>query len=131
MLVVVLCVNGEWPFEGGVCHEQHTRRDAMRSHGPFARSMTMTLLDPLHRCLDAPLLHINPNPFLQQPSQKTFRTKRTLAKKANQNRPIPYWIRLRTGNTIRCVASYACLVYADSGGINLNPMGGCVSCMAC
>lgn len=36
-----------------------------------------------------------------QPSQKTFRTKRTLAKKQNQNRPIPYWIRLRTGNTIR------------------------------
>jgi large subunit ribosomal protein L39e len=36
-----------------------------------------------------------------QPSQKTFRTKRTLAKKANQNRPIPYWIRLRTGSTIR------------------------------
>lgn len=37
----------------------------------------------------------------RQPSQKTFRTKRTLAKKQNQNRPIPYWTRLRTGNTIR------------------------------
>lgn len=57
----------------------------------------------------APTLNPNNNPYhhqsptTQQPSQKTFRTKRTLAKKANQNRPIPYWIRLRTGNTIRCV----------------------------
>ena len=41
-----------------------------------------------------------------QPSQKTFRTKRTLAKKLKQNRPIPYWIRLRTGNTIRYVSSF-------------------------
>ena len=35
------------------------------------------------------------------PSHKTFRTKRTLAKKQRQNRPIPQWIRLRTGNKIR------------------------------
>ena len=36
-----------------------------------------------------------------QPSHKTFRTKRTLAKKMAQNRPIPQWIRMRTGNKIR------------------------------
>ena len=36
-----------------------------------------------------------------QPSHKTFKTKRPLAKKARQNRPIPHWIRMRTGNTIR------------------------------
>ena len=36
-----------------------------------------------------------------QPSQKSFRIKRILAKKAKQNRPIPQWIRLRTDNTIR------------------------------
>jgi Ribosomal protein L39E len=36
-----------------------------------------------------------------QPSQKTFRTKRTLAKKQRQNRPLPQWIRLRTDNTIK------------------------------
>lgn len=37
------------------------------------------------------------------PSQKTFRIKRVLAKKAKQNRPIPHWIRFRTNNKIRCV----------------------------
>jgi len=36
-----------------------------------------------------------------QPSQKTFKIKRVLAKKAKQNRPIPQWIRFRTGNKIR------------------------------
>ncbi|KAF9631298.1 60S ribosomal protein L39 [Lasiodiplodia theobromae] len=38
------------------------------------------------------------------PSQKSFRTKQKLAKAQKQNRPIPQWIRLRTGNTIRFVA---------------------------
>lgn len=36
-----------------------------------------------------------------QPSLKTFRTKRTLAKKQKQNRQIPNWIRYRTDNKIR------------------------------
>ncbi|EEH49757.2 60S ribosomal protein L39 [Paracoccidioides brasiliensis Pb18] len=35
------------------------------------------------------------------PSHKTFRTKQKLAKAQKRNRPIPQWIRLRTGNTIR------------------------------
>ena len=35
------------------------------------------------------------------PCNKTFATKKTLAKKLKQNRPIPQWIRMRTGNTIR------------------------------
>ncbi len=39
---------------------------------------------------------------LLQPSQKTFRIKQKLAKKAKQNRPIPQWIRFRTDNKIRC-----------------------------
>jgi large subunit ribosomal protein L39e len=34
-------------------------------------------------------------------SHKTFRTKQKLARAQKQNRPIPQWIRLRTGNTIR------------------------------
>lgn len=38
---------------------------------------------------------------LLQPAQKSFRTKRTLAKKQRQNRPLPHWIRLRTDNTIK------------------------------
>ena len=36
-----------------------------------------------------------------QPSQKTLKVKRIMAKKQKQNRPIPQWIRLRTGNRIR------------------------------
>jgi large subunit ribosomal protein L39e len=39
--------------------------------------------------------------FSPQPSQKTFITKRTLAKKQRQNRPLPQWIRMRTDNTIK------------------------------
>lgn len=38
-------------------------------------------------------------PFKQ--SHKSFRTKQKLARAQKQNRPIPQWIRLRTGNTIR------------------------------
>ncbi|PKX96800.1 60S ribosomal protein eL39 [Aspergillus novofumigatus IBT 16806] len=34
-------------------------------------------------------------------NHKSFRTKQKLAKAQRQNRPIPQWIRLRTGNTIR------------------------------
>ncbi|RDY13343.1 60S ribosomal protein L39, partial [Mucuna pruriens] len=36
-----------------------------------------------------------------RPSHKTFKIKKKLAKKMRQNRPIPYWIRMRTDNTIR------------------------------
>ncbi len=36
-----------------------------------------------------------------QPSHKTFKIKKTLAKKAKQNRQIPQWIRMRTDNKIR------------------------------
>ncbi|CEI38978.1 hypothetical protein FSHL1_002123 [Fusarium sambucinum] len=35
------------------------------------------------------------------PSHKSFRTKQKLAKAQKQNRPVPQWVRLRTGNTIR------------------------------
>ncbi|KAJ5704566.1 Aminoglycoside phosphotransferase [Penicillium majusculum] len=41
------------------------------------------------------------NTFAIVASNKTFRTKQKLAKAQRQNRPIPQWIRLRTGNTIR------------------------------
>ncbi|KAF6241639.1 hypothetical protein HO173_000350 [Letharia columbiana] len=43
------------------------------------------------------------------PSHKSFRTKQKLAKAQKQNRPIPQWIRLRTGNTIRFVLAHATL----------------------
>eukprot|EP00953_Heterococcus_sp_UTEX-ZZ885_P041739 21272-Heterococcus_DN1.PRE.2 len=45
------------------------------------------------------------NGKLTTPSHKTFRTKRTLAVKMKQNRPIPNWIRLRTDNKIRAAAA--------------------------
>uniref|UniRef100_A0A8L2RBV8 Large ribosomal subunit protein eL39 n=1 Tax=Rattus norvegicus TaxID=10116 RepID=A0A8L2RBV8_RAT len=38
---------------------------------------------------------------LKLSSHKTFRIKRFLAKKQKQNRPIPQWIRMKTGNKIR------------------------------
>ncbi|XP_077700556.1 large ribosomal subunit protein eL39-like [Canis aureus] len=34
-------------------------------------------------------------------SHKTFRIKQFLAKKQKQNRPIPQWIQMKTGNKIR------------------------------
>uniref|UniRef100_A0A2K5E7W7 60S ribosomal protein L39 n=1 Tax=Aotus nancymaae TaxID=37293 RepID=A0A2K5E7W7_AOTNA len=40
-------------------------------------------------------------PFLAMSSHKTFRIKRFLAKKQKQNRPIPQWIWMKTGNKIR------------------------------
>jgi large subunit ribosomal protein L39e len=39
--------------------------------------------------------------LISQQSHKTFRIKQKLARAQKQNRPIPQWIRLRTGNTIR------------------------------
>lgn len=52
-----------------------------------------------------------------QPSQKTFKIKRVLAKKAKQNRPIPQWIRFRTGNKIRYNKAFLytlrCTTYAQ------------------
>jgi len=47
------------------------------------------------------ILHSETCRFFFQPSHKTFRIKKKLAKKMRQNRPIPYWIRMRTDNTIR------------------------------
>lgn len=39
--------------------------------------------------------------IFQQGSIKTFALKKKLGKKIKQNRQIPNWIRMRTGNTIR------------------------------
>jgi large subunit ribosomal protein L39e len=40
-------------------------------------------------------------PFFSMSSHKTFKIKRFLAKKQKQNRPIPQWIQMKTGNKIR------------------------------
>ncbi|KAG2746199.1 hypothetical protein P692DRAFT_20876084 [Suillus brevipes Sb2] len=37
----------------------------------------------------------------KMPSQKSFRTKRILAKAGRQNRPIPQWFRLKTDTKIQ------------------------------
>jgi large subunit ribosomal protein L39e len=55
----------------------------------MSRNLALTLVFLL-ACLDAP-----------QASHKSLRTKKTLAKVARQNRPIPQWIRFRTDNAIR------------------------------
>ncbi|XP_058933147.1 large ribosomal subunit protein eL39-like [Kogia breviceps] len=39
--------------------------------------------------------------FFTISSHKTFRIKQFLAKKQKHNRPIPQWIRMKTGNKIR------------------------------
>ncbi|XP_032243468.1 large ribosomal subunit protein eL39-like [Halichoerus grypus] len=38
---------------------------------------------------------------VQKSSHKTFRIKRFLGRKQKQNRPIPQWIWMKTGNKIR------------------------------
>ena len=70
----------ERPLRGGVTHA-----DALAGALP---------------CVPAPPAH-QASPCRAQPANKTMRTKKTLAKKLKQNRPIPQWIRMRTGNRIR------------------------------
>ncbi|XP_051690975.1 large ribosomal subunit protein eL39 isoform X2 [Oryctolagus cuniculus] len=54
----------------------------------------MGLSSPLSWCAEW-------TPALAMSSHKTFRIKRFLAKKQKQNRPIPQWIWMKTGNKIR------------------------------
>ncbi|XP_059715574.1 large ribosomal subunit protein eL39, partial [Haemorhous mexicanus] len=79
------------------------RRPSLRGgrragRGRCARSATAAppsfrLLGRRHRRDAAPLRAMS--------SHKTFKIKRFLAKKQKQNRPIPQWIRMKTGNKIR------------------------------
>ncbi|KVI04265.1 hypothetical protein Ccrd_017428 [Cynara cardunculus var. scolymus] len=59
-------------------------------------------LPQLHSSSPPPFLDVSPlvapAPIqLPHPSHKTFMIKKKLAKKMRQNRPIPNWIRMRTG----------------------------------
>ncbi|CAK9797212.1 60S ribosomal protein L39 [Anthophora plagiata] len=47
------------------------------------------------------LVHFVSSDSSRMSAHKTFIIKRKLAKKLKQNRPIPQWVRMRTGNTIR------------------------------
>jgi len=49
----------------------------------------------------APTLFVNRIELFTMPSQKSFRTKRTLAKAQKQNRPLPQWVRLKVDNTVK------------------------------
>ena len=51
-----------------------------------------------------------------QPSHKTFKIKKILAKKQRQNRPIPQWIRLRTDNTVKSVHTHTHAHTAHTAG---------------
>ncbi|KAJ8939753.1 hypothetical protein NQ318_004166 [Aromia moschata] len=46
-------------------------------------------------------MYIHRQYIIYKSAHKTFIIKRKLAKKLKQNRPIPQWVRMRTGNTIR------------------------------
>jgi len=104
---------GPWPaarmpmLQGRKTHELRAPRE--RSGGPADRP-TPTSETPAcaarntHQTPEStprPAQTAHPPRPPPQPSHKTFRTKRTLAKKMAQNRPIPQWIRMRTGNKIR------------------------------
>ena len=53
------------------------------------------------KCRRGAMMNFEADDTLELQSHKTFRTKQKLARAQKQNRPIPQWIRLRTGNTIR------------------------------
>ncbi|RCV30551.1 hypothetical protein SETIT_6G104600v2 [Setaria italica] len=80
-------------------------RPAPLLHSPLARHVAIHPVAPGRPGFSPP----HPPPplfvldcrFSKMPSHKTFQIKKKLAKKMRQNRPIPYWIRMRTDNTIR------------------------------
>ncbi|XP_064319652.1 large ribosomal subunit protein eL39 [Phalacrocorax carbo] len=87
------------------------RRPSLRRGGPAGPPGGAVAAGPLHPVSVA----ASPRPFRlfrrrhrrdagqlrAMSSHKTFKIKRFLAKKQKQNRPIPQWIRMKTGNKIR------------------------------
>ena len=68
-------------------------------HGLPSQKKTKKLVDSSARST-----YVSPRNIqvlVSMPAHKTFKIKKTLAKKARQNRQIPQWIRLRTDNKIR------------------------------
>ncbi|OQE08486.1 hypothetical protein PENVUL_c009G05864 [Penicillium vulpinum] len=72
--------------------------DICEKPSPAAHKSSTSEGRPLHPSIQQARRRDQP---FKMPSNKTFRTKQKLAKAQRQNRPIPQWIRLRTGNTIR------------------------------
>ncbi|KAK4477566.1 hypothetical protein RD792_016798 [Penstemon davidsonii] len=83
------------PTHRGVAHQYAV---VTQPWSAFLTLFRLLLIIPFHLCnkciLMVDLLNL-------QPSHKSFMIKKKLAKKQRQNRPIPYWIRMRTDNTIR------------------------------
>ncbi|XP_061264535.1 large ribosomal subunit protein eL39, partial [Bos javanicus] len=65
------------------------------------RRLLNTSFRSLPPLFSSPPSYVRLSSFLTMSSHKTFRIKRFLAKKQKQNRPIPQWIRMKTGNKIR------------------------------
>merc|ERR1712126_142901 len=55
----------------------------------------------LHIVTDIKNIHIDTTTQGTMSSHKTFIIKRKLAHKMNMNRPVPQWVRMKTGNKIR------------------------------
>ncbi|XP_054937577.1 uncharacterized protein, partial [Physeter macrocephalus] len=75
-------------------------RRVLPKPGPRRRLLNTSFrsIPPLFSC---PPSYVRLDLLLAMSSHKTFRIKRFLAKKQKQNRPIPQWIRMKTGNKIR------------------------------
>merc|ERR1712119_195732 len=58
------------------------------------KNIKLHIVTDIKRSLIDPTKH-------RMPSHKTFIIKRKLAHAMNKNRPVPQWIRMRTGNKIR------------------------------
>ncbi|XP_055293619.1 60S ribosomal protein L39 [Moschus berezovskii] len=65
------------------------------------RRLLNTSFRSLPPLFSSPPSYVRLSSRLTMSSHKTFRIKRFLAKKQKQNRPIPQWIRMKTGNKIR------------------------------
>jgi Ribosomal L39 protein len=85
--VAALTLNGERELQFSPQHHLSTCRQ------PIALRHPLHLLEKYHCTYAIFSFH--------QPSNKSFKTKRILGKAQKQNRPIPQWIRMRTGNTIK------------------------------
>ena len=92
------CARRNGSRQAGGPADAKKRRRSSRLAAPTADRRNAAHTRPESAPRPAQAAHASSPP---QPSHKTFRTKRTLAKKMAQNRPIPQWIRMRTGNKIR------------------------------
>ncbi|CAE6487688.1 unnamed protein product [Rhizoctonia solani] len=68
---------------------------------PPSRKDPDAIVPPDQPILSSPTTRFRNGKLSIAPSQKTFRTKRILAKASRQNRPLPQWFRLKTDSKIQ------------------------------